>query len=69
MLFGKSLYIHYFLIIFFISVKDELDYFYKSLLEMPFLNLLEQQRKDLEKKINKIITQNCNNFIELTSLN
>jgi len=50
-------------------VKEELDYFYKNLMEMPFINLLEEKRSEFEKMMNKIITQNCNNFIEMTSLN
>lgn len=36
---------------------------------MPFINLLDEQKKDFERRMNKIITQNCNNYIELTSLN
>lgn len=50
-------------------VKEELDYFYKSLLEMPFISLLEDKRLEFEKMMNNILTQNCNNFIEMTSLN
>lgn len=54
---------------FFLRVKEELDYFHKSLLEFPFIDLLQEKKAEFEKSMNKIITQNCNNFIQMTSLN
>ena len=52
-----------------IRVKEELDYFYKNLLEMPFINLIEEKKNEFYTLMNKIILENCNNFIEMTSLN
>lgn len=46
-----------------------MEYFYQRLIEIPIIHVLDSKKNEIEKIKNHVINNNCNIFLEKTSIN